>query len=73
MSSNARFVLLLVNCGGEIGALVLDDGNVFCRDGAEDEEWVSRVVRRPGGAGAGAPGEDLLEAVLELIEVISED
>lgn len=73
VSNDARFLFLLAHSVGESGKCLLHEGNVFCREGAEDEERISRVVRRPGSAGAGPLEEELLEAVLELIKVISKD
>ena len=73
MGRDARSRFLFARHSVEFGALVFHERSVFSREGAEDEEWISRAVRRPGGAIAESAGEELLEAALESIEVVAED
>lgn len=70
---DARFVFLLANRDTEFAVLECNDSSVVCGYGAEGDERVPRILLRPGAAGAGFSGEELLEAVLELIKVISKD
>jgi hypothetical protein len=70
---DARFIFLLANRDTEFAVLECYDSSVVCGYGAEGDEWVSRILLRPGAAGAGFSGDELLEAVLELIKVISKD
>jgi len=51
----ARFLFMLEHDADELGKFLLHDGDVFCSNGVEYDELISRLSLRPGAAGVWIP------------------